>query len=135
MFLRLLILLPFGFGTLNELLGLPWGIRYLLDISWAALLVLMAARKFRTGNGRLGMTACLTVVFLLFTAVVYGFRYQSVLYYLWGMRNIFRFYAAFFAFACWLRPEDIRSYLKILDGLFWLNAVVSGIQFFVLGRS
>lgn len=132
-FTGLLILLPFCFGTLNELLGLPWGIRYLLDVSWVALLMLLFARRYRCGNWKVGATACLTGVFLLFTGAVYGFRYQSGLYYLWGMRNTFRFYAAFFAFACFLTAEDSRRYLKILDMLFWVNALVSVWQFFVLG--
>ena len=131
--LWLIIVLPFVFGTLNDLLGLPWAVRYLLDAAWFALLLLMLCfqrqLKLKGLKGLLGWLG----LFVLYTAAVYLVEFQSPLYYLWGARNNFRFFVAFLAFALFLRPEDIDDYLKLFDKLFWVNAVVSLVQFFVLG--
>ncbi|MBR3844174.1 MAG: hypothetical protein IKM39_01560, partial [Clostridia bacterium] len=72
-------------------------------------------------------------LFLLYTFVVYIFNYQSVFYYLWGFRNNFRVYVAFIAYCSFFNEEQVDSFLKLLDGLFWVNAVVTFFQFFVLG--
>lgn len=129
----LIIMLPFFLGTLNELLGLPWAIRYTLDAAWGVLLVLMLyAQKrlcWKPVQGILGWIC----FFLVYTAAVYAVEYQSYLYYLWGVRNNFRFYMAFLAVALFLRLRDIEDYLKIFDILFWINAAVSVFQFFGQG--
>lgn len=131
--LLLLLLLPFCFGILNELLHLPWAIRYLLDVAWIVLLGMMILRRAYTGNWSTGVLGIWVLLFLIYTALSYVLQYQSPLYYLWGVRNNFRFYAAFFAFTAFLTEKDISGSLKIFDRLFWLNAVVSLIQFFLLG--
>ena len=124
-----LIIMPFLFGFLNETLGLPWSIRYLLDIAWCLLLgyrVLSLRRGPQVPGVWIGM-------FLIYTLLVYVMQWQSALYYLWGVRNNFRFYAAFFAFAAFLKMSDIEDYWKLFDKLFWIDVVVSIYQFFALG--
>lgn len=130
---HLLLLLPFLFGTLNEFLGLPWAIRYLLDGAWCILLILMLRFRRSIDWQRLNGLVIWTLLFLIYTFLVYLVQYQSALYYLWGLRNNFRFYVAFFAFAAFLTEKDGEGYLKLLDRLFWLNASVSLIQFFFFG--
>ena len=72
-------------------------------------------------------------VFLLYTLVVYIVQYQSVLYYLWGIRNNFRFYAAFFAVAYFWKMEHVARFYKFLDGVYWINFLVALVQYCVLG--
>lgn len=130
--LWLLIMLPFFFGTLNDLLGLPWSMRYVLDLTWIALLGLMIRRRRYTGNWKVGGLIIWVMLFLLYTVLVYILQYQSVLYYLWGARNNFRFYVVFFAFMAFLPLEDAEGYLKTFDLLFWINVLVSLFQFLIL---
>ena len=130
--LWMLVMLPFLFGTLNDLLGLPWVIRYLMDIAWVLLLAVTARNRYFSDNWKIGSLGCWVLLFLVTTALVYIPRYQSGLYYLWGLRNVFRFYAAFFAFALYLKPENAKEFMKLFDKLFWLNAAVSLVQFFFL---
>lgn len=125
----LLVLLPFCFGTLNDSLGLPWAVRYLLDGAWLGLLVFCLLRSFRGVEGLVLWVGA----FLMCTALGYLLRFQSPLYYLWGLRNNFRFYGAFFGFALFLTMEDVTSYLKTMDRLFWLNAAVSLVQYGFFG--
>lgn len=127
--LWLLIIMPFLFALLNELLGLPWAIRYLLDIAWCLLLVYQLFSSQRGPQG-LGIWIWL---FLIYTLLCYLLQWQSPLYYLWGVRNNFRFFVAFFAFAAFLTQKDAYEYLCVFDKLFWINSLVSCYQFFFMG--
>lgn len=124
-----LILLPLFSGIFLDLLGLPGALRYTGDLAWCTLAVL-AVGKGRLRLGRdLTVPACLAAVFFLYTLAVILFRYQSGIWYLWGLRNNFRFYIAFFAFAAWLDQRDVERIFRLMDRLFWVNFVVSLIQF------
>lgn len=130
----LIIVLPFFFGTINDLLGLPWGIRYILDVAWFALLLLMFVHRGRLEWRNTRGLITWTILFLVYTALAYFPQFQSVLYYLWGVRNNFRFYGAFFAFAIFLSAQDVEDYFKLFDKLFWINLVVSLVQFFAFEK-
>lgn len=130
--LWLILLLPFAFGTLNDLFGLPDFIKYACDLCWLGLLVRMLVHvpKLDKPAGKLLLWLG---VFLLVTLFAYIFNYQSILYYLWGLRNNFRFYVFFFALIVYFRKEYIPTAMRLFDVLFWINAAVSLVQFFVLG--
>lgn len=123
----LLLVLPFMFGTLNEFLNMPREIRYVLDIAWLWLLVLMGRGRRKNTVSPLVLWS---ILFVVYTALIYLTRYQSVLYYLWGVRNNFRLFVAFFAFTTFLKRADIEGYFKLLDTLFWINAIVALVQYF-----
>ncbi len=131
-----IIVMPFLFGTLIDLLSLPSTIKYTIDISWLLLLFLAGVNlnKNKIAIEKNSIPTYIWVAcFLAFTLVVYIFRYQSALYYLWGFRNNFRFYILFFALILFLNKEDIDDYLKLFDVIFWLNALVCFIQYFAFG--
>lgn len=123
----LLIVLPFFLSWL------PDGAKYLLDAAWAALLIFLLRFRKRLDWPKLGRLPGWAAAFLLFTLLAYLPQYQSGLYYLWGLRNNFRFYAAFFAFALFLTPGEVEDYWRLLDKLFWLNAALSLLQFYGFG--
>lgn len=127
----LILMMPFLLGLLNELLGLPWAIRYLMDAAWCLLLGYILLSKRRVPQ----LPGVWAVLFLVYTLLTYLPQWQSPLYYLWGMRNNFRFYGAFLAFAVFLKTEDIEKWLKIFDLLFWVNGAVSLFQYFVMHLS
>lgn len=131
----LIIVMPFLFGTLNDLLGLPWSIRYLVDVAWFALLLMMSVYSDRLGWKNVSGLVAWVVLFLAYTALVYLTQYQSGLYYLWGARNNFRVYAAFFAFGVFLSWCDVDDYFRLFDKLFWVNVLVSLVQFFLLDKA
>ena len=129
----LIVVFPFLFGLLNDFLGLPWAIRYVLDMAWCALLIYMLCYnrhfQFKPIRGILS----LVILFFAYTVAVYLVEFQSPLYYLWGFRNNFRVYVALFAFALFLSSRDIEDFLSWFDKIFWINVVVSLLQFFVWG--
>ena len=128
-----ILIMPFLFGLLNTLLRLPWAIRYLIDVAWVMLVFLLMRyrplKRLKEARG-LVLWVCL---FLICTLLVYLVQYQSGLYYLWGFRNNFRFYIAFFAFAAFLRSSDIDGLFRVMGKVFWLNVFISLFQFFAQG--
>jgi len=131
----LIIVMPFLFGTFIDFLGLPSGIKYILDIAWVLLvlyLFLSMRRKYFPTREIKGLVGWV-VIFFLYTLVAYIPQYQSAVYYAWGIRNNFRYYIAFFAFAAFMKKQDISYYLALFDRLFWINAIISAIQYFVFG--
>lgn len=122
---RLLLILPFFLSWL------PGGAGYLLDLVWLLLVVFLICFWSRLGGGRLGGLALWVLTFLGLTAAVYLVQFQSAWYYLWGFRNNFRFYAAFFSFALFLRQRDVEDIWRLFDRLFWLNFLISLIQFLI----
>ena len=127
-----LILFPFCFGTLNDLLGLPRFVRYFVDAAWLSAFVVAVSYSPTIKKKWEFLLVMWIGAFFLYTLIVYFVEYQSVFYYLWGFRNVFRFYIAFFVFSRYLRLEYIERYLDIFDVLFWVNLVAMIFQYFVL---
>ena len=127
---RVLIIVPFLIGVLAGIAEPLYAARYLLDAVWVLLFVMMTARRRNVNLGYAKPLAYLTMLFAVYTAATYIVQFQSGLYYLWGFRNTFRCYVAFLAFAAFLKQRDIDDLLRLFDKLFWLNFVISVIQFY-----
>ena len=111
----------------------PSAIRYTLDI---ALIILTVLSIHRLGLGIVNRKAIRwAVVFLLYALINYIFHYQSALYFLWGMRNNFRFYLYFLLSIVVMREADLKSFYKILDVFLILNVILVSYQYWVLDTS
>lgn len=133
LFMLIILGLPFMFGLLFELLHIPTAMKYLLDFCWLGLLVLMLINQKNLVKEEKILFVWI-IVFFIFTLLVYIFNYQSWMYYLWGFRNNFRFYVVFFAFIYFFKKEKIKDCLNLLDKVFWVNAVVCLVQYFLLDK-
>lgn len=128
-----IIALPLSWGTIFHFLSLPAAVKYTADIAWIGLLCFMALRKqFEIGK-TIYPLVILIVSFFVYSLVMYVINYQSVIYFLWGMRNNFRYYVFFFAVILYLRERDANKIFRILDILFWINLPITLIQYFFLG--
>lgn len=126
---QLFVLLPLFRAMLTQYLRLPSAIDYGLDLVWLALLVYLLCSP---GAFKRKSTLCFLIWILLFFAYTLAghlLRLQSPLYYLWGFRNNFRFYIAFLAFCAFLDSRDGENYLTFMDALFWLNLVMTLVQY------
>ena len=86
-----LLFAPFFFGLFMDFLGLPGALRYTLDLAWCGLAGLAVHRgklRFSRSLSSMGWTG---VMFFLYTLILLVFRYRSAVWYLWGLRNNFRF--------------------------------------------
>ena len=128
-----IFLFPLVMSLLLEFLKLPSVTKYTADVAWGLAFFSMGVFRRTERPAKYRWFVWLILSFLLYTFVVYIFHFQSAAYYLWGLRNNFRFYVAFLAFAMFFDEEEAMSCLNLLDGLFWVNAAVSAVQFFLLG--
>lgn len=130
-----ILAMPCVTATLIEILELPSLIQLAIDVACCCLALFLLINWKRMLQEPVQVKCLLAVValFVLSTVVGLVLQYQSVLYYLWGIRNNFAFFVFFFACILFLKAEDIDGYLKCFDILFVINFVVTLYQFFVLG--
>ena len=128
-----ILVMPFFLAFLQAFLRLPGIVKYTIDIAWILVIALLFIRQKITINKQLVPFLVFIGAFLLYTFLTYIFHFQSVFFYLWGIRNTFRFYFTFLAFCMLFKEEDVFASLKFIDILFYINVVVSFFQFFVLG--
>lgn len=124
--------LPFAQAFFAELVGLPDSIKFLADV---ALVFLFVKIFLISGQVQIGKQfypfLVLIGIFFAYVTITYFFNYQSIFYYVWGLRNSFRFYLAFVAYVILLKWDDVQKWLKVLDWLYVLNFFVLLIQFFM----
>ena len=128
-----IVTLPLLWGLLFHLFSLPSFVKYTADVAWIILLCFILLRKKGNINKRIIPIISLVAVFFLYCLISYLFNYQSFIYFLWGMRNNFRFYVLFFAVLVYFDESDAMGSFKLLDVLFWVNVPVTLVQYFVLG--
>lgn len=128
-----LLVYPLFLAALQEFLRLPGIVKYVADMAWITIALLFLLRSKVHIRRVLVPFAIVVGIFALYTFIVYLFRYQSILYYLWGCRNYFRFFVAFFAFSVLFSERDGLWGLEFLDKLFYINALLCLIQF-IMGK-
>jgi len=116
----------------SEILSLPSVIKYVCDICWIFLFVFILISKRKKYLSKpikiIGMLIC---AFYIYAILNYIVNYQSIFYFLWGTRNLFRFYVFFFACALYLDEKNINLVRKILDVIFYINIGMIALQYFV----
>lgn len=125
--------LPLFLTILTDFLGLPGMLKYTIDIAWVGILALTLIHRYIHIKKTVLPMVYIVLAFFLCTLVVYGFQYQSIVYYFWGFRNNFRYYIAFFAFVSFLDENDVECKLNFLDVLFWVDVAVSAVQYAAFG--
>ena len=130
-----IFLMPFLLSFFLDFLGLPSFLKYTVDLAWIGAFVFLFFKKRISVEKKIAPFTIFIGLFFLCLLIVYLFRFQSAFYFLWGVRNNFRFYIAFLAFALLFDEEDANSCLKLVDILFWINAIVVLFQFFLLKYS
>lgn len=128
-----LFFFPFLFAGLIELFHFPSAIKYLCDILWGFLFILLVIQRRGTSK-EYQFLKWFVILFLFYTLIGYGLNMQSALRYVWGLRNNFRFYFLFLGCGYFLKKKDIDIYLSYMDKIFWLNAALCIIQYFLLGK-
>lgn len=128
-----ILMLPFVFFFLTDILYLPDFLKYSIDIAWVFLLATMVINKFRFRRS-VGKIALLIALFFLCSLIGLVLEYQSIFYYLWGFRNNARFFVFFLACVAFLRLDNAKSCIAVLDKVYLLNFVVALFQFFVMNK-
>ena len=131
--LMTIIFIPLICGFLIDVAHIPSAIKYSIDLALVLIVVLAAINLSRKKIYIIKSSRIFYIwigLFLCVTFIVYITQYQTFLYYIWGFRNNFRFYIAFFAFALFFKKENIDGILKFFDIFFWVNSALCVVQFF-----
>lgn len=126
-----ILVMPLTFGLFFDLLKLPTAMKFVIDIAWILLLVLLIINRFHMPNRDVYRLLGWVGIFGVVTAVGFVINMVSPVYYLWGIRNKFRFLVFFIACMKFLDWENADRYIKLLDKLFYLNFAVVLIQYFI----
>lgn len=129
----LVLVLPFTFALLIEVFRLPGIIKFSIEFLLLCFCVLFIKKKYVFIDKKLKPFITIVLLYFLYTLISYLFHFQSPLFYIWGTRNTFSFYIAFFAFIAYLNEDDVDTCFKFLDIVFWINFVCAVFQYYVLG--
>lgn len=126
--------MPFVMECLTDLLGMPDSIKYTIDVAWIGLLIGMLNKKRHVATAHCKKLLLIAGAFFGLSLIGLLLNYQSILYYLWGIRNNARFFVYFFACLFFINAKSAETYLSFFDKVFWVNIPVVLYQFFFLGK-
>ncbi len=128
-----IFIFPLIMGFLTDFLGLPTFVKYSVDIVYVIAVLFLTSKKQTLLSKKVVPFFIFASGFFIYTVLVHMFNYQSPFYYLWGFRNNFRFFIVFLLFTIFFDEDDLKNCLRIMDVMFWVNAVISFFQFVFLG--
>lgn len=132
---HLVMLIPFTYMLLAYTFHVPLGSIHTGVGILCGLLFLIGLVFFRPRlTEQMQVKWVLWAVLLFFGLSILGqlFGYQSILYYVSGLRNNGRYFVFFFACILFLKGNHRELYRKLLDLLFWVNLLLTLYQYFVL---
>jgi len=121
------------YKALVTFLRLPSAISYILDIVWVAFLfiIIRVILKDNIDKDAKWIVGLITL-FWIETLMSWGMNLYSPLLYMWGFRNLFRFYIFLIACVFFFQARNIYSIYKMLYILLIVNAVFCTIEYFAL---
>lgn len=129
----IIFIMPFFLSFLQDFLGLPSFVKYIIDVCWLGVLFIMFFVKKAYIRKDIVLAIFIIILFFSIAFIVYLFNFQSPFYFLWGIRNNLRLYIAFIAFTVFFDKDDINTCLKFIDIFFVVSTIVVFFQFFLLG--
>lgn len=124
--------LPFMSSILIDWLFFPSAIKYTADLALVVLLLIAYMSKNLTMDPQAEKPLRIVIAFLLVSVIGLVLEYQSIIYYLWGIRNNIRFYVFFVVCALVMNRDTAEDCMRLLDGVFYLNLAITLYQTLVL---
>lgn len=112
--------------------GVPSIANYVTDII-TLLCVWYAMIKCIKNKEKVNFKPQMLIVILMFISTIVGFfiNGSEITLYLWGFRNIYRFFAFFFASIILLDKEDFYKFFKIFKIFLLINVFLCTYQYFI----
>ncbi|WP_394916332.1 hypothetical protein [uncultured Robinsoniella sp.] len=113
-------------------LGFPNFINYFSDVITIALVICTIKNK-REHKKSLGKNIPIIIAGLIFLVgtISYLINFSSPLLYLWGLRNMFRFFVFFYCCVLYLKKVDGYRIFSLLEKIFIINFFVCLYEYFV----
>lgn len=118
------------YGFFRDIIGLPGTITYALDLFNVilCLYVIFTKKIFRVANGQYKKVFFSILSFTLITFIGVILVDGSIILYIWGFRNVFRFYLFFLVCALLLDISDIKKIANIFKRIFNINVVICTLE-------
>lgn len=132
---QILLAVPFVYMILVTELGFSFATihRFTCIVSFILLVLVLKDRRRLLEHCPQVKWLVLSVGLFFLSTLAGQLRNFHPLYYLSGLNNSIPYFAFFFACILYVPKESCNGLFRILDGLFWLNFVVSMYQLLVLG--
>lgn len=114
-------------------LGFPSAANYLTDVI-NIILIIVAIRTYLLKKPEISTKNVTIVVLLMLLFSLFSFlvNISEITLYLWGIRNLYRFFIFMFSCVILLNKEDVKLLLRIFEIVFVLNIILCTYQKFVL---
>lgn len=119
-------------GLIISTLNLSNAIYYVVDAINIVLFLFTLKKVFKKGKIRLNRVNRIILGLIVSTLIGIAINSVSIKLILWGARNIFRYFLFYFSCIVLLCKEDVNKILDIILKVFWINLVLTIIQFGVL---
>lgn len=111
-------------------LGFPSLLNYVTDLITIALLIItLVNRNYKIPRRNAALN--ITFVLLVFMTISFFADCTSIRFYLWSLRNIFRFYVFFFACIYNLDESDIFKIFELLEKILIINFAICAYEYFI----
>ena len=110
----------------------PPAIKYTIDVALVLLVFIMYMNGRSIDNPPVKRIMWIAVLFTVATIVGLVLNFQSIIYYLWGLRNNIRFFLFFLLCTMVVKRDSAERCIQLMDSLFYINVVVAMYQCFVL---
>lgn len=130
-----IFLVPFLFAMLTELLHLPSLVKYTVDLAWLFILLTMVIKKKYPIPREANILKVWVIAFFIYCVCNYILHYQSLLYFVWGLRNNFRFFVFFLACIYYLNCDTIDDLFIFINKIYYVHIAIVLVQFFFLDYS
>lgn len=126
-----MFLFPFLFAGLIELFHFPSAVKYVVDLCACILLMTMLFKSRPHISPEGNIIKYWILLFAVYVSCNYIANYQSPVYFLWGVRNYFRFYIFFMACIYYLHTKDLTKLFQIISAVYYVHVSVVIVQYFV----
>lgn len=121
-------------NVICTILPIPSAIRYLSDIIIALMLVyVLKNAQSLFADKTIKKLSIISTVFFICALIGLVLNFYSPLLFLWGLRNIGRFFVVFFGVFLLFNREDMIHMHKLYSVIFIVNVILCFYQFLVLG--
>lgn len=120
-------------GIVHDMLSLPGALVFITDFMLVSTGVLYLVKGAKLSR-RTSLSAFIGIYFIYLLSA-YILNFQSIFYFLFGFRHSFRYYIFFLLCINLFKGKDVDSFWNLLTKLFYINAVIMIVQYYILGYS
>lgn len=116
---------------LTSVLGFPTILKYSTDmITIVLLLLILLSKKSFSVLSKEKISLMIIFIFLLIVSLGALINFVPIHLFLWGIRNIFRFYIFYLACMIFLDKFQVNKIINLVLISFWINLIITIVQYY-----